>query len=159
MLTTSQPKEEVKNIELTSEQKKELEQVFQYKEKAEFTALEIQTLKEMFDTPEKLLILRKALGLFTDDERGLFFPSPQNMVQASITDLQGYAIETAVNNLATEKVRNAMLSLYRMLQSSKVVEKRAEFEKKNLEDFEEKKRKEEYEEAVLKGQEQLGENL
>lgn len=148
-----------KKIELTEEQKKELENIFQYKEKAEYTDEEIATLKEMFDTPSKLLILRKALGLFTAEERGLSFVSPQNLIQADASDMQKYAIETAINNLATEKVRNALFSLYMMLKASKKEDKRKEFEKSNLEDFEEKKNKEKFEEEVEKGQKQFGENL
>lgn len=148
-----------KNIELTTEQKKELEDLFQYREKAEFTDEEKETLKTMFDTPEKLSLLRKGLNLFTSEERGLKFHSTQSLVQANITDLQGYAIETAVNNLAEEKVRSALFSLYRMILSSKVEEKKKEFEKKNLEDFEEKKQKEKYEELEEQAKQHLGENL
>lgn len=151
-------KEETK-IELTKEQVSELEKIFQYKEKAEFTEEEKETLKEMFSTPEKLLILRKGLGMFTIEEKGLAFPSAQNLIQADIVDLEKYAIETAVSNLATEKVRMALFSLYRMINASKVSEKRKEFEKKNIEDFEEKKRTEEYENKVKEGQEHLGSNL
>lgn len=146
-------------IELTKEQQAELEEVFQYNEKCEYTEEEKKVLKTMFDSPEKLLILRKALSLFTSDERGLKFPSPQNLVQASINDLQAYAIETAVNNLATEKVRTALFSLYRMLHASKVVEKREEFEAKNKEDFEESKKLEKFNEDKIQAEKVLGDNL
>ncbi len=146
-------------IELTKEQQAELEEVFQYDEKCEYTEEEKVILKEMFDSPEKLLVLRKALSLFTSDERGLKFPSPQNLVQANLNDLQSYAIETAVNNLATEKVRTALFSLYRMLHASKVVAKRAEFEAKNKEDFEEKKKKEKFNEENKEAEKILGDNL
>lgn len=150
---------EDKKTEFTKEQLDELNNVFQYKEGAEFTDEEKDILKGMFDSPAKLLILRKALSLFTTDERGLIFPSPQNLVQADVTDLHKYAIETAVNNLATEKVRNALFSLYRMIKSSKVEDKKKEIEKKVKEDFEENKRKEKYEEEVKKAEQELGENL
>lgn len=151
--------EETKKIELTKEQKEELDNIFQYKEKAEYTKDEIELLKVMFDSPEKLLVLRKALSIFTEDERGLTFSSPQNLVQASVSDLHTYAIETAVNNLAQEKVRTSLLSLYRMLHSSKVVEKRAEFEAKNKEDFEEGKKKEKFNEDNKEADKILGDNL
>lgn len=146
-------------IELTKEQQEELEAVFQYNEKSEYTEEEKEILKKMFDSPEKLLVLRKALSLFTADERGLKFPSPQNLVQASLADKEAYAIETAVNNLATEKVRTALFSLYRMLHASKVVEKRTEFEVKNKEDFEEKKKKEKFNEENIEAEKILGDNL
>ena len=157
-MATEEKKEEVK-IELTSEQKEELAQVFQYREKAEYTDEEIKLLGEMFDTPEKLLILRKVLSIFTEDERGLSFPSPQNLVQASETDLKTYAIETAINNLAVEKIRIALLSLYRMLKASKTADKKEEFEKKNIKDFEEDKKKKKFNEEVEQAKEHLGENL
>lgn len=154
--------EEIKKeekIELTKEQKAELEEVFQYNEKAEYTEAEKELLKTMFDSPEKLLVLRKALSLITADERGLKFPSPQNLVQASLTDLQAYAIETAVNNLAEEKVRSSLFSLYRMLHASKVVETRSKFEAKNKEDFEEGKKKEKFNEENIEAEKILGDNL
>lgn len=151
--------EEIKKIELSKEQQEELESIFQYKEKADYTEEEKETLKKMFDTPEKLLILRKALSLFTSEERGLKFPSSQNLIQASITDLQGYAIETAVTNLADEKIRTALYSLYRMLHASKVVEKREEFEAKNKESFEESKKIEKFNEEREEGKKILGDNL
>jgi hypothetical protein len=153
--------EEIKKekVELSKEQQEELESLFQYNEKADYTEEEKVILKEMFDSPEKLLILRKALSLYTSEERGLKYVSPQNIVEANIKDLQSYAIETAVSNLATEKVRTALYSLYRMLHASKVVEKRAEFEKKNLESFEEGKKVEKFNEEKEQADKVLGENL
>ena len=149
----------IEKIELTKEQQEELENLFQYKEKADYTEEEKDILKTMFDSPAKLLLLRKVFSLYTSDERGLKFASPQNLVQASLTDLQAYAIETAVNNLAEEKVRTALFSLYRMLHASKVVEKRTEFEVKNKEDFEDKKKKEKFNEENIEAEKILGDNL
>jgi hypothetical protein len=97
--------------------------------------------------------------LYNSDERGLKFASTQNLVQASINDLESYAIETAVNNLAEEKVRTSLYSIYRMLHASKVVEKRAEFEAKNKEDFEESKKKEKFNEENKEADKILGDNL
>lgn len=149
----------IEKIELTKEQQAELEEVFQYNEKAEYTEVEKELLKTMFDSPEKLLLLRKALNLYTIEERGLKFSSPQNLVNASVVDLEKYAIETAVNNLAEEKIRTALFSLYRMLHASKVVETRAKFEAKNKEDFEESKKKEKFNEENIEAEKILGDNL
>lgn len=149
----------IEKIELTKEQQEELDNIFQYKEKADYTEEEKEILKTMFDSPAKLLVLRKVFSLYNSDERGLKFTSPQNLVQASVTDLQAYAIETAVNNLAEEKVRTSLYSIYRMLHASKVVEKRAEFEAKNKEDFEEGKKKEKFNEDKVEGEKVLGDNL
>lgn len=157
-IMAEEPKK-IEKIELTKDQQEELENVFQYKEKAEYSEEEKDILKKMFDSPAKLLLLRKVFSLFNSEERGLKFTSPQNLVQANINDLQSYAIETAVNNLAEEKVRTSLYSIYRMLHASKVVDKRAEFEAKNKEDFEESKKKEKFNEDKVEGEKVLGDNL
>lgn len=149
----------IEKIELTKEQQEELDNIFQYKEKADYTEEEKEILKKMFDSPAKLLVLRKVFSLYNSDERGLKFASPQNLVQANVNDLHTYAIETAINNLAEEKVRTSLYSIYRMLHASKVVEKRAEFEAKNKEDFEESKKKEKFNEDNVEAEKVLGDNL
>lgn len=151
-------KKSVETAELKPEQQKVLEEIYQYHDKGYFTDEDIALARIMFDKPEKFALLRKILGVLTDEERGLTLTSPQSLVQADIKDLHGYAIETAVNNLAVEKIKKALFSFYRLVHGSIVADKKAEFEEENQKEFDEEQRTEKHKEENPEGAD-LGVNL
>jgi len=144
---------------ITPEQTKELEEMYSYTDSAHYTDEELDLAKIMFDTPEKFKLLRKILQVLTPEERGLTISSSQSLVEANITDLNKYAIETAVNNLADEKIKQLLYSFYRLLRNDIITKKTKELSEKNDKEAEETKRKEEFEKNRDKEVKNLGENL
>lgn len=145
---------------LTDEQKKELEKMYSYQDKANYTEEEFELARKMFDTPEKFGMLRRILQVLGQDERGLLIPSSsQSFVDTPITELHKYAIESAVNHLADEKVRQLLFSFHRLLKTHIVKEKTKEMEAQNQKDEDEKNKKEEYEKNKDKEVLNLGKNL
>lgn len=144
---------------LTPEDKKILSEVYAYSDKANYSDEELEMARKMFDTPEKFALLRKILQVHTPEERGITFHSPQSLVNAEVTDLHKYAIETAVNHLADEKVRQTLLSFYRIMRGIFVDDKRKELEAEKQESFEEGKRTEEYTEQKEIEERVVGERL
>lgn len=144
---------------LNETQKKELESMYDYSDLAHYTSDELELAKIMFDTPEKFRLLRKILQVLTPEERGITISSAQSLVEANVTDLHKYAIETAVNNLADEKVKQLLYSFYRLLRNDIVTKKTEEFKIKNDREAEELKRKEAFEKNRDKETRNLGENL
>lgn len=133
-----------KENNLTTEQQKILASVFGYKEKAAITDEDIAWAKEAFKTPEDFQRLRKLLQHFTLEERGMAYSNPQSLITAEITDIKKYAIETAVNNLADEKIKRGLLGFYNLFKSIIVAEKKKEFEAENIELAKEEKQSEEF---------------
>ena len=146
-------------MSLTDIQTKELEEMYSYTDSAHYTDEELDLAKIMFDTPEKFKLLRKILQVLTPEERGLTIKSSQSLVEANITDLNKYAIETAVNNLADEKIKQLLYSFYRLLRNDIITKKTKELSEKNDKEAEETKRKEEFEKNRDKEVKNLGENL
>lgn len=133
--------------------------MYSYTEKAHYSEEDFKMAKKMFDTPEKFSLLRRILQVLTPEERGLTINSSQSLVEASVTDLNKYAIETAVNELADQKVKQLLYSFYRLLRNNIVVEKTKEMETFNDKEAEELKRKEEFEKNRDKETKNLGQNL
>jgi len=146
-------------LNLNENQKKELEEMYSYTDSAHYTDEELDLAKIMFDTPEKFKLLRKILQVLTPEERGLTIASSQSLVQADVTELHKYAIETAVNNLADEKIKQLLYSFYRLVRNNIVTAKTKEFEKINEKEEEEKKRTEEFAKNRDKEIKNLGQNL
>lgn len=131
--------------EFTDAQIKALQEMYSYTDGYEYTPADLKLAQQMFDTPEKFLLLRKIFGVHTPNEKGLTMQGPQAVVEASITDMQAYAIETAVNHLANEKVRQALVAFYRVVRQEMVQKKADEFRAANKEEAEEKIRTEQFE--------------
>jgi len=146
-------------MSLTDIQTKELEEMYSYTDSAHYTDEELDLAKIMFDTPEKFKLLRKILQVLTPEERGLTISSSQSLVEANVTDLNKYAIETAVNNLSDEKIKQLLYSFYRLLRNDIITKKTKELSEKNDKEAEETKRKEEFEKNRDKEVKNLGENL
>lgn len=117
-----------------SEQKYSIEQedilknVYKYKRKAELTQEEIDAVLEMFDKPEKFVILRKMLQVFSDDEREIDIPSEAALINTNPGQLQEYGLQVAINMRADEKIRQALASFYTKVKTWHVSEKEAEFD-------------------------------
>jgi len=144
---------------ITPEQIKQLDEVYQYSDSAHYSDEELETAKAMFDTPEKFKLLRKILQVLTPAERGLTISSSQALVEANVTDLNKYAIETAVNELADQKIKQLLYSFYRLIRTNIVTGMTKDFEEKNETEAEEVKKKEEFEKNRDKEIKNLGANL
>ena len=144
---------------LTKEQTEILEKEYGYVDKAHYSEADLKLAKEMFDKPEKFALLRKILQVITPVERGLMFPNPQALVSADPTDLNKYAIESAVNNLADEKVRQTLVAFYKLIKGELVDKKREDFKAENLAKFKEQQNIEKMEEAKKEDAKKFGENL
>ncbi len=140
-------------------QKKELESMYDYTDKAHYSDEELELARLMFDTPEKFKLLRKILQVLTPEERGLTISSSQSLVEANVTDLNKYAIETAVNELADQKVKQLLYSFYRLLRNDIITKKTKEMVESNEKEADEQKKKEEFEKNRDKEVKNLGENL
>ena len=145
--------------ELTEEQQRILQHHFLYQEEADLTEEELDQLCRMFDKPEKLKLLRKLFNVVTRDERGFMHQDPLATIQADAANKEAYAFEVAVNMLADEKVRKALISAYQRVKVYGQKKMVAGFEQINREEFEEGKRTEEFEEEHSEDHRELGENL
>lgn len=143
--------------ELSDDQLKIIESVYGYSSKAEYTEAEFNMLKEMFDKPEKLAVLRKVLQIFTLDEKGLHMNG--DLAKISAQDRESFAIEVMVHNKAENRIKSALVSLYLQLKGSFQEDKKEELEKFNQEQFEESQRTEKFEEEQEEANRPLGVNL
>lgn len=145
--------------ELKPEQEAVLEGIFQFSEKGDLSEEDTATLAAMFDSPDKFVLLRRAMNILTADERGLTMKNPLQFVEASPSDREKYAFEVAVELRADEKVRGGLISLFRRVHKHIVDAKRAEFEKQNAAEFEEQQRTEEFDEKQEEESRHVGPNL
>lgn len=144
---------------LTPEQEKSIQEAYMFTDKAEYTEEDLQLAREMFDTPEKFQLLRKILKVFTPDERGLAFKSPQALVEADPQEVQKYGIASAIDALADEKVRKALLGFYVLLRGDMQQEMTEILKEENIETIDEQKRTEEFDEQQEENARTVGENL
>lgn len=144
---------------LTQEQEAILKDVYSYHEEVELTEKEIKMVIEMFDVPEKFVILRKMLQVFTHAERGIVVPNSNAVIDLHPENLQTYGLKVAVESLADEKLRQSLANFYTKVQMMKVREKRADFEKENLEKAQEDALREEKNTEDKKAKQTFGENL
>lgn len=144
---------------ITPEQQLEIDNAFSYQEGSEMTQKEIDMVIEMFDVPEKFLVLRKMIQIFTPEERGLNIPNASAAIDTLPEDLEKYGLKVAIEARADEKVRQALASFYRKVQLLKMREKREELEARNIEDHEEEKAKEKMEEEDEEAKQNFGVNL
>lgn len=149
----------MEKTDYTPEQKEVLETIYGYSDKANYTDEDLVLARQMFDTPEKFALLRKILQVLTPDERGLTIKNAQAFVDADVKDLQKYAIETAVNNLADEKIRQTLYAFYRLVRGEIVAEKQKEFDAANTEQATEEKKAEEFAEQEEQEKKTFGDNL
>jgi len=151
--------EEIKKSEYNTEQIEVLETIYGYSDTANYSKEDLALARIMFDKPEKFALLRKILQVMTPNERGLSIPNPKALVDADIKDLHGYAIATAVNNLADEKVRQTLNAFYRLMRATIVADKKAEYDAENKEEFKEKQNSEDFIEKQKEETEKFPEHL
>lgn len=144
--------------QFTDEQKKQFEEHYSYSDAAEITAEEWEELKAVFDTPEKLRLLRKVLQVFTFEERGLTIPTPNEAIEKT-DNLASYGLQVMVAQLADERIRKALLSFYIGLRNRKVDDLKTQFEKENAETLAEEKKQEKLEAEREQAKKQFGDNL
>lgn len=144
---------------LTEAQEKEVQTVFQYSDDYELTEEDMAEALEMFNTPERFRLLRKILGIHTPNEAGLTFKSPHKLLEAETTDLQKYGLESAISNLADERIRGALVQFYVQLRGHMQGDMTAKFKSSNDETLAEQKRTEEFHEQQEEDARTVGENL
>lgn len=144
---------------LTAEQEQIVRGVYQYTDKYELTDDDMKLAAEMFDTPEKFLLLRKLLGMYTPNEAGLTFKSPHKLLEASIADLQAYGLESAVSNLADERIRMSLITLYNRIRHHIQSTMTDQFKSANEKHDAEAKLSEEFAEEQEEGRQIVGPNL
>lgn len=140
-------------------QKKQLEEIFKYTDKASIKDEEFELAKKMFDTPEKFDLLRRMLSVFITEEQGIVRPDIKASFDLRPDDMAKYGMQVAVETLAQEKIRQSLLSFYFQLKNHLVTEKTKEFELENKEEAEELKKKEEFEAQQEIETRELGENI
>lgn len=136
-----------------------LKDVYKYQSKAELTQEEKNIILEMFDKPEKFVVLRKVFQVLTQEERDIQIPSEEALIDVNPQELQKYGLQVAINMRADEKIRQSLLSFYQKVKTwhETTVEekmKTAEVEKKKEED-----KKEEMQEKDELAKQRVGENV
>ena len=152
-----------KRILLTEDEKKEiLKNVYAYNDERYISPEEIQTLREMFNTSDKLKLLRKVLNIFTTQEEGIISPISDIYIGKADANrnAEEYGKAVLINNLADKKIRDSLAFVYQTIKNSIEDETRNEIEKKEKELKEElEKQEKKQEELKEEGRINLGENL
>lgn len=144
---------------LTADQENIIRGVYQYSDKYELTEDDMNLAAEMFDKPEKFLLLRKLLGIHTPNEAGCSFKSPHKMLEASVADMQAYGIESAISNLADERIRVALVGTYNKVRNHIQVNMADTFKAANEKEAAEAKLSEEFAEEKEQEKQIVGPNL
>ena len=144
---------------LTEAQEKEVCAVFGYVDEYEITEADLVRAREMFKTPEDFKLLRKMLGIHTPNESGITFKSPHKLHQAELENKEAWAIETAVSQLADERIRTSLLGFYASLRGHIQVKMTEEFKASNDQKASEAKNTEEFEEQETQDKKKVGDNL
>lgn len=144
---------------LTEEQEQIIRGAYLYSDKYELTDEDIVLAAEMFNTPEKFLLLRKMLGIHTPNEAGLSYKSAHKLLEASITDLQAYGLESAISNLADERIRVALIGMYNRVRRHVQEKMSGKFKSENEKTDAERKLSEEHAEQSEEDKRTVGPNL
>lgn len=118
-------------MDFTQEQKDILKNIYHYKNDIELSEQEMQTVIEMFDTPDKFIILRKMLMIFSDEERGLVLPNDAIRISTLPENLETYGLQVAVNSLADEKIRQSLQNFFQKVQAFHKNKLETQFKKEN----------------------------
>lgn len=121
--------------ELSTEQEALLKSVYQYTDKADFSDAEIEAAKEMFDSPEKFVILRKIFGVITEEERGINYQG--KLATLSANDFQQMGIEASIQKAVEARIQRGLAQFYSLLKGELKVEMKAKMEKDNIEKMQE----------------------
>ena len=120
----------------TPEEIKEItDEVYKLKTQADITEEDIAWGKEKFTKPEDFVMLRKILRLLTNEDRGIFHTSMEEVMGTSDEDLKRFALDVKVNNMTQERIRQSLVSFYIMVKGSLEKDKAKEI------DIEEKNKK------------------
>lgn len=144
---------------LTDEQEQVIRGVYRYSDKYELTDEDIALAAEIFNTPEKFLLLRKMLGVHTPNEAGMLFKTPHKLMEASVTELQAYGLESAISNLADERIRIALIGMYNRVRHYIQENMSATFKADNEKTDAERKLSEEFAEQSEEDKQIVGPNL
>ena len=144
---------------LTAEQEQEVLTAYGYVDEYEVSEDDLKRAREMFKTPEDFKLLRKIIGQHMLNEQGLTYKSAHKLHEAGLENLEAYAIETAVSQLADERIRTALLTFYMSMRGHVQGEMTKEFKAANDALATEKKLNEEFEEEQEQGKQVVGPNL
>ena len=144
---------------LTEDNKKVLSETYSLTDGYHISDEEMKIAKEMFDTPEKFVILRKIFGIVTENEKGLTGMNSQALIDADSKDLTQYAIQTLINTQTEENIRKALANFYIRLQREIRTELMEGMQEQNTKDFDEVERTKEFESEEEVKKRTVGENL
>ena len=144
---------------LTDAQEKEVGAAFSYVDEYEVSEADLERAREMFKTPEDFKLLRKLLGVHTPNEAGITYKNAHKLHEAPLENLQAYAIETAVSQLADERIRTTLLTFYFALRGHNQKEMTKEFKAENDKSLSEAENTEKFEEEQEADKQTVGPNL
>lgn len=144
---------------LTDAQEKEVCAVFGYVDEYEINEADLERAREMFKTPEDFKLLRKMLGIHTPNEMGITYKSPHKLHQAELENKEAWAIETAVSQLADERIRSSLLGFYASLRGHIQIKMSEKFKAANDTKASEAKNSEEFQEEQEEAKRKVGTQL
>ena len=144
-------------MEMTDEQKNEIASIFTYQDKADLTSAEKDLLVSVFDTPEKLVILRKAFHFFTQEELGLQSARPNPGDVSANWELYGRL--SYMSDEIQQRIQIAMLRLYKTVMLEKRNIKTKELDTINREKFDREELERIEKEKTETEKKQVGDNL
>ena len=144
---------------LTKEQEAKIASAYSLKEEASITEEELRVLQDMFDTPEKFVLLRKMFQVITQEERGLVYPSPESVIHLDPEQAKEFAFQVVVGDKVQETIRQRLLTFYQIIRNLNREDMKVSFDEKNKMKFENKERVDAAEEKDEAEEHGVGENL
>lgn len=142
--------------QLNPKQKQQVLDAFKLQDQTALSDEDQRVLREMFDTPDKLVLLRKVLGVLTNAEKGLHQPKYHT---ATNSDFEEYGKAVLIENAVDERIRGRLWNLYLLIKQDAQSKLTAEFEQANEEALDEEERREKHKQEQEDGEKTLGENL
>lgn len=114
---------------LTAEQQEIIANDFQLTEEAAITDEEARILVDVFDSPEKLVLLRKLFYVVSTMERGISMKA--NVPDHSSMDFEQFGKEMAFMNEVNSRIQQAMVQAYMLVMEARKTDKTEAFKEKN----------------------------
>lgn len=143
--------------EITKKQKEEVDKLFGYDEGGVITDAELERAKEIFTQPSDFNLLRKLLGRYTQDERGISLQSEFEGIVADSDEEFGKAAKLIIK--VDEKIKERLLIMYQLIRSEKREDLSNTFKAENEEKVSEDKVREDLKEEKSEGKKKVGDNL
>ncbi len=143
--------------DLSENQQKILSEDFNYSEKCEITQEEIDSLVDVFDTPEKLVLLRKLFLVVTEEERGVTVITPH--AGDGQADFEKFGQLTYINQLVQQEIKDALTKAYELVTKQRKINQLNKMTAENKEEAKVEERKEKTAEQEEIAGREVGVNL